>query len=457
VRLDQLAALGAAGRHPRGSRRALVAFQDRQLRRLVAHAYAQVPYYRRLFDRHGLKPGDIRSTADLTRVPITSKSDLQLLPATDVVSRGTDPDQLIVRLTSGASGEPFRIRRTWLEERLLNAFRLRALRSCGLRLSDRVVSVTLVRQVEARDHQILHRALQAVGLRRVHALYCRLPPQEALGRLEVLRPDVLIGYPGVLARLAQALENSGRPALRPRFVGVGGEVLTPLMRRQIGAAFATPVYDLYGSHEFNLLAWECRATGHFHTCDDGLILEVVKGARSVAPGERGEVVGTNLHSFAMPFIRYRLGDLVTRGPEVCPCGQPFSTIAAVQGRMLDYFVLPDGEEIYPYEILARIFLGQPLREMASAIRQYQLLQEREDHIVFRVVLAKEVPHDWLSRIAAQVAPLFGPRVAFHVLDVPAIPLEPSGKFRVARSVVQSAYANLDWDRTPFPFSTQGKP
>src|SRR5512135_1584645 len=76
-------------------RERIVAFQNTQLRRLIAHAYENVPYYRRLFDQHGIKPHDVRNVADLPAIPITLKKDLQLLAPEEVVARGVNPGHLI--------------------------------------------------------------------------------------------------------------------------------------------------------------------------------------------------------------------------------------------------------------------------------------------------------------------------------------------------------------------------
>src|SRR5205814_6347866 len=140
-----------------------------------------------------------------------------------------------------------------------------------------------------------------------------------------------------IARIAQGIiENGGRPEIRPRLITTGAEVQTPRMRKQIAEAFRAPVYNVYGAHEFNLLAWECCKTGLMHTCDDLLVLEVIRGDKPAAAGERGEVVCTSLHSYAMPFIRHRLDDVAMRGPDACPCGAPFGVFAQVLGRMFDH-------------------------------------------------------------------------------------------------------------------------
>src|SRR3972149_6084907 len=143
--LNRLETMYSLLRHPHVAREEIVAFQNRQLRHLITHAYNNVPYYRRLFDQNGLKPGDIRNVADLSAIPITSKKDLQSLPAEEVVARGVDPEHLISHRTSGSPGEPFTILRTWLEERLLGALRLRALHCLRFRVRGRTASITLLR------------------------------------------------------------------------------------------------------------------------------------------------------------------------------------------------------------------------------------------------------------------------------------------------------------------------
>lgn len=438
--LNRLETMYSLFRHPHVAREEIVAFQNRQLRHLITHAYNNVPYYRRLFDQNGLKPGDIRNVADLSAIPITSKKALQSLPAEEVVAQGVDPEHLISHRTSGSSGEPFTILRTWLEERLLGALRLRALHYLGLRVRDRTASIALVRPTHPHDSQLPLRILQALGLYRKVQIDCLLPPENIVRALRHFRPDVLTGFSGVISYLSQIMNDNDRQVIRPRFLVVGAEVLTPLMRRQITEAFSAPVFDCYASHEFNLIAWECKSTGEHHTCDDNLIVEVLNDDRPVAIGERGEVVGTNLHSFAMPFIRYRLGDIVTKGSETCQCGQPFSTIRAIQGRMLDYFPLPGGRMIHPYEIVLIL-----VNTASTWVRQYQLIQEREDRIILRAVPSTTPTPQELARLEEPVINFLGQDVEFKVVLVPEIQLEPSGKFRVSRSLVKSAYDGIDWD------------
>src|SRR3972149_11804358 len=240
--------------------------------------------------------------------------------------------------------------------------------------------------------------------------------------------------------MAQVINDDDRLVIRPRFIRASGEVLTPIMRRHISQTFEAPVFEAYTNREFGLIAWECKETGELHTSDDSIIVEVLKDGRPAATGERGEVVGTNLHSFAMPFIRYKLGDIVTKGFETCRCGQPFSTIRAIQGRMHDYFPLPDGRLIHPYEITGTHLLGA-----VSWIRQYQLIQEQVDRVILWVVPNTTPTNQELVQLEKSVNAILGQDVEFRVTLGSEIILEPNGKFRVSRSLVKSAYEGIDWD------------
>ncbi len=430
---DSISSLRSILRHRTVSRAEIENFQNQRLRRLVQHAYNNVPYYRRLFDRSKVHPNDIRAVADLSVIPVTAKKDLQALPPEEILARGVDHERLIEHKTSGSSGEPFVLWRTWIEERLLAMLWLRAVRDFGLRIRDKQAKIVIVRPVPPRNRQLASMLLQKLGAYRADRVDCLRPPEEILSALRDLRPDVLTGFPGVLTRMAEAAGSTDRRLVRPRLIFTGGEVLTQPMRDTISQSFGAPIFDFYGSHEFNLLAWPCKNGQEYHVCDDGMILEVVNKGRPVGAGERGEVVGTNLYSFAMPLIRFRLGDMVVKGGSMCSCGQPFSTLREIRGRMIDYFPLPSGRLLHPYEIVV------PMQEKAKWIRQYQLVQEQVDSILLRIAPFRIPTTEELAVFESAMRALLEPSVAFRVSIVPELAVEANGKFRVSRSLVRSAY------------------
>jgi phenylacetate-CoA ligase len=415
---------------PGWSRERVAEYQAARLRALVRHAYERVPYYRRRFDEAGLDPARIRTLADLTTIPVTSRDDVQGALLHEIVAEGFDPAKLEVHRTSGSSGQPLEIRRTWFEDRLLQAWRLRVMGSFGLRLRDRRVAIVTPRLGGQRAWY------RRMGLLPYAEIGCLLPPDEMLARLRTLRPEALHGYPGTLAWLAGALTPGDRETIRPRLIFTGAETLTPDMRAHIEEGFGGTVADLYGSHEFNLIAWECPAGGCYHVSDLTLIAEVLKNGRPAEPGEEGELVGTALHSYAMPFLRFRLGDQVMRGAGRCACGAPNSTLARVVGRVMDRFTLPDGRSVHPYTLVT------PLVKAAPWVRRYQIVQERADHIVVKAAPfeGREPAPEALARLRAAILENLGARVQVDLEVVAEIPAGAGGKFRPYSSKVVRAPA-----------------
>src|SRR6185295_18936993 len=156
----------AACRHAHASRAELRAFQDRALRRLVLHAYERVPFYRALFDRHGLHPRHIRGVEDLGLLPFTSKEEMRGRGERERVAAGLDPAGLLQVRTSGSSGEPFTIRRTWAEDKVQYLLRLRACHVMGIRPRDRVAVVGLAGRPASGDRKWIGRAARTLGFLR---------------------------------------------------------------------------------------------------------------------------------------------------------------------------------------------------------------------------------------------------------------------------------------------------
>ena len=419
-------------RHPHTSRERIVAFQERRLRELVRHAYENVPYYRRLFDGAGLKPDDIHGLADLKRIPFTTKATLQSLGGSDMLARGLAKSDLIARETNGSTGIPLRVYRKRVEQVVPTVLLWRVRRELGLQPGLRVTFLAKFGpnfRPRSLLGRIRARLLRAAGVRTWTRVESTAPMNEVAARVRESRPDVIGGYGGVLNRLARELGDD-QTSVRPRLILSVAEVLTPAMRARIEKVFGAPVRDTYSCYEFGMIAWECPLGGTYHVCDDNVIVEIEGDNDS----DSGELIGTNLHFTAMPMIRYRLGDVVTRGPERCACGSPFTTLSAIKGRMNDYFSLPDERLIHPYEI------GLAVWSAAFAwMHQYQVIQERRDRVVMRIVARRNPTTDEIGALEKAVCTALGPGVAFSTELVDDINDEVNGKFRIYRSFVESEY------------------
>lgn len=393
---------------------ALARWRNSRLRMLLDHARREVPMFRRL------SPQDAFGLEDLRRYPVLSRRDYQEAGEKGVLAVNEPEAILLDRSTSGSTGERLKIRRTWLEERLLNCFRWRAFRSYGVGPRDRTANALFRIDADPRDDQRLASLAMALGWRRM-LLIDALDDDAAAEKVVRFSPHCLTGMTSGLASLAEKILAQGL-SLSPRLVVTTGELLTAPLRASIGT-LGSPIRDFYGSNEFNLLAWECPAgAGTYHICDDAVVLEVLgPEGRQVEIGETGEVVVTGLHSFAMPFIRYKIGDLAVRGPDRCPCGSSFSTLLAIHGRTIDIFHLAGGIALHPWTI------HNAVRPWLGMVRQSSLVQVTPTQLEYWVV-ANDAFGDFVEQslcAAAQAALPSG--IGFALRRVEKIPAGPGGK------------------------------
>ena len=307
-------AVQAAWAHPGTPRARLRASQDAALRRLLAHAYDTVRFYRRHFDRHRLLPRHLRGVVDLDLLPPTGREELAGVDRGNLLARGTDRSTLMPVRPEGGGPTLYR---TTLEDLLHLVHRVRALTAAGVLPGERVA---VVRDGDGMDIERHGLALHLLGLRRRRVFGGREEPARTAAKVAGYEPGVLAGTAAGLDRLA-----ASGTAIRPRLVVVEGTPPLPRLRTRLADAFRAPVRAVYGLGTDTPLATECRDTGAFHVNDGWAVLEVLVDGRPAAAGERGELAVTLLHSYAMPVLRYRLGHRATRGGP-CACGAPFSTI-----------------------------------------------------------------------------------------------------------------------------------
>ena len=427
-------------RHARMTRERLSAYRDRSLRRIVRHAYENVPYYRDLFDRTGISAADIRTAGDLALVPITEKRDLKAEPPERITARGLDPDKLRVRKTTGSTGELFTVLKSRSDEFVFHVFRLHVMRDYGLRPSDRMA---LISTRTSLDFPPSWREIQRIGVYRQDRIPVAETPERIARALLGRKPDVVMGDSAVLDRVATEIAGI-RGQYRPRFVVTGSEMLTPFMKCRIGEGFGAAVRDTYCSEEVSIIAWECSETGLYHVREDNVIVEVMKDGVPVKEGERGEVIVTALHFRARPFLRYRQGDEVTRGPDPCPCGKPFPTLKEISGRAIDYLRLPGGRELFASALAMIVYKHAPW------IERYEIVQEREGLVVLRAVPAVPPRPEQLGTLKELSLDRLGAGVEFRIELVRDIRPGPGGKFRIFRTKLGSPYDQDSRETTGLP-------
>ncbi len=400
--------------------------QWEKLHRVLRHAYENVPYYRRLFDHARLRPTDIRSDKDLEQIPITTKEALQEAPFEDLLARGVTLAQCIERKTSGTTGRPLRILLTRREKETQDLVQARAMLENGMKLTDTRAVFVAPWQVPRQPYWF-----QRLGIWRKIYFSVFDDIREQFPVLERVQPDCLAGTPAILKLIALEKVRRGSTVLKPGTIFSTADLLDRGTRQLIESVFEVPVVDLYGSLEFGYMAWECSEHQGYHLNMESVVMEFLQGGHRVSNGESGEVVCTSLHSYAMPLIRYRLGDLCVPTDARCPCGRGLPLITLIAGRANDTVKLPGGRVVTP-QALADVMV-----EFAGMIQQFRIIQEGETDIAVQLVKGRDFHEGTVGLVEGSLRKMLGEEIAFHGQIVDAIEREPSGKQRAIISRVTS--------------------
>jgi phenylacetate-CoA ligase len=208
-------------------------------------------------------------------------------------------------------------------------------------------------------------------------------------------------------------------------VFVTGEVCLPQDRQSITDFLRVPVANGYGSREAGFIAHECPQ-GNMHITAESVVVEISHDGEPAEAGESGEIVITHLDAYAMPFIRYRTGDVGRLKPGRCTCGRGSPMMEVVEGRTTDFLRLPNGTTKHALSII------YPLRAM-SGIRRFRVLQHENYDVAVEVVADRASPAINATTVRESVLSIVGPDVKLTVDFVSHIETTPSGKHRFVES------------------------
>lgn len=413
----------------------LLARQHEQLSRLLVHAATQVPFYRQRLTPELLNLPDAQDwQAAWQRIPILRREEIQAADASDAMLADALPpghgDWREI-FTSGSTGKPIRSVRSQLWELIWSSFTVRDHLWHRRDLSGRLAAIRESGQgkamwpagVEASSWGYSTEAMFATGA--MVGLNVTTPVEQQLEWLLRQDPDYLLTHPSIAQNLAQfSLDRGVRPA-RLRQVITIAEAVRPGVREACRAAWDVPVADIYSTREAGYLALQCPEHEHYHVQSEGVFLEVLDAeGRPCQPGEVGRVVVTPLHNFAMPLIRYDIGDLAEPGLP-CPCGRGLPVLRRVLGRTQNMLVLPSGERRWTLLSSADIAM---LLAAAPSIRQYQIAQTSLDTLELRLVVARAPTRDEETALAMWVEAKFGAAFRTAFAYPSGLPRSAAGKF-----------------------------
>jgi phenylacetate-CoA ligase len=218
---------------------------------------------------------------------------------------------------------------------------------------------------------------------------------------------------------------------KPTKIICHAELMPSSMQRAIEEVVGQPVYDQYGTSEFNRMAWQCREKRGYHLDADSVIVEILnESGQPARPGEVGRIVATGLINRMMPLIRYELGDLAVASDRRCSCGRSLPMIERIEGRLKDVFVLPDGGKRTPREML------EPFASI-DGVEQYRVTIQ-DPRLVELTLVSSRSDFDALGEECRRRFELLCPGVALDLKRANTLDKAPTGKRVLIRNRVATA-------------------
>ena len=364
--------LQLANRRLHWDKERLERYQGQRLRSIVRYADKYVPFYNKRFKEFGIDVSTIRKIEDLSKLPVIKKEEFKKQDPRQVVSLEYNLSRLKKVRTSGSTGTPFEVYITPSEDAWRKAIYMRANINCGQKPQDRWVVLTS--PTHFGDTTNLQRK---IGVYAQNCISLFESTDNKVRQIEAARPDVLDGYSGSLFLLGKEVKRRGLKSIRPRLMFGNAELISLDSMHFIEDVFGAPYCDQFGCAEVDRSAWQCLVRGGYHMDVDSVVTEFLDGAgESVSVGERGEVTYTSLFNFAMPLIRYSIGDVGVPSGDLCSCGVVLPLMEVVEGRKDSFLTLPNNRIVSPFAIN----LEASTFKYFTSIDQYHIRQRAIDFI-----------------------------------------------------------------------------
>jgi len=403
---------------------------NRRLANIVQHAFETVPFWRKNFQLAGIHPHRVHSIQDLANLQPIDRSTIQT-SRDDMVSTALEPTELVPARTGGSSTVPLSFLRD--SETIQERRALQALFSewAGQDLRDRSALVWGA-SFDITGHGSWRSTLRDRWIdRRVTLSSNQLDPSsidEFLVRLQRFNARVLHGYAHAIWRIACHIADRRYRPVGLVGITVTAEPLSSLQRKTIEDAFHVPVFNHYGAREIGMVAAECSRHRGLHVALPSVYCEILRRDGTAAePGELGEIIVTDLFNRAMPFLRYRIGDLGAWAEDACDCGVGFPLLRIESGKTTHYLVVK-GDRLISGNALVLSYGGDGFEGL-------YLRQEELDSIEVLYLPSPNFAPESLKRVRDHLVATIGPEVRLKWRKVDRAPLAPSGKVQLCYSTL----------------------
>lgn len=334
------------------SREQMREVQGEKLRKIVAHAYANSPFYKKRLDGHGVHPSDIKTIDDIVKLPFTVKQDLRdnypfglmAVPMSDIIR---------LHASSGTTGKPIVVGYTDKDLENWSEAVARCLTAFGLGKND-LVQISY-------GYGLFTGGLGAhAGVQKIGATVIPTSSGNTQKQMQLMQDfgtTALACTPSYAMYMSDELAKAGITLDRLKLrVGIfGAEPWTEAMRQELQRKLGVKAYDIYGLTEISGpgVGGECECQNGTHIWEDLFYPEIIDPVtlKPVEPGQKGELVFTTLDKWGMPMLRYRTRDLTTLNYDKCECGRTCVRMGKILGRSDDMMIIR-GVNVFPSQIEA---------------------------------------------------------------------------------------------------------
>ncbi|MBE6771519.1 MAG: phenylacetate--CoA ligase family protein [Ruminococcaceae bacterium] len=404
--------------------------KDEALEQLVAYAYEHVPYYHELFDSIGLSPTEIKEEKDLVKIPFLTK-EILINNREKFLSDEFDKEDLVYLTTSGSTGTP-----TGFYVQKESPMRERVYCNCmfkdfGLKPDS---SRLVMRGKEFWAQKSKGKNWQWDGFKRELSIniFDMTPDnmEEYCKAIEKYKPDFAYGYMSAMYTLCKYIASRNKK-LKHQFKGYMAisETVTNEQRRFVESVINARVFSFYGMSERVIIASECKDSTEYHVQPMYGIVEIIDEDDNVItqPGVSGEIAGTGLLNYAMPLIRYKMGDISSWSEkETCKCGSYKKRLTSVQGRKTkDVLIGKDNDVIS----LASLEVHS---EIYDYMARYQFVQEHKGKVTVKAVAVNgnSLTKEKLQKISEVFTKRTNGKIVFTAEETDKIAPKKNGKLSI---------------------------
>jgi len=415
------------------SRTELENYQDAIFVKLIEHAYDTVPYYRNSMKKLGLAPRDVKSKEEL-KLPILTKEAVSSNYHNLISCSFKD---LISGHTSGTTGTSLRL--VYTGEAFENEYSVvwRMRNWFGVNIQDECATFggrLIVPELQKKPPFWRH---NCIGKQTLFSLY-HITLDNLAYYVEELRRKKFVyyqGYPSSIFLIASYINEQGISFDNPpKVIFTSSETLFEYQRKTIEEAFKTKVYDRYGNSEFCCSIVQCEQ-GNYHVDMEFGIVEIVP-LEETSDYIKGKLICTGFANWAMPFIRYDIGDVITVSKEKCPCGRESTVVKQIDGRIEDYIVTADSKRIGRMD---HIF-----KDMVN-IKESQIIQDDIKSIKVNIVKRDGYTQKDEKQLMKEFHQRLGNQTDIEFVYVKEIPREANGKFRAVISKIPRSKIRQNMD------------